>query len=105
MAYSRASIKKSPPLWNIYIYIWMEYIYIYIYIYIFQGGGHFFKIDIRYILGVHKFRANILATCKSIIPVHSGVIIFFKILFIGFLTFFFFNLYFLVQTTFFDHLQ
>ena len=52
------------------------------YIYIFQGerGGGIFQIDIR-VLGVHKFRANILTTCKSIIAVHSGVIIFFKILF------------------------
>ena len=74
MAYSRASIKKSPPL--------PPGIYIYIYIYIPGGeGGGIFLIDIR-VLGVHKLRANILTTCKSIIAVHSGVIIFFfKILF------------------------
>ena len=27
------------------------------------------------IQGVHKFRANILTTCKGIITVHSGVIL------------------------------
>ena len=65
-------LKKSPPPplppWNIYIYIYSRGR---------GGGGEIFKIDIR-VLDVHKFRANILTTCKSIIAVHSGVIIFSK---------------------------
>ena len=83
-------LKKSPPL--------PPGIY-----YRGRGGGEIFEIDIR-VLGVHKSRANILTTCKSIIAVHSGVIIFSKFssnkLAIGFLTFFFSKIF-----TFFYKLQ